>query len=328
LTNVYDYNENINAGYLSLKRSFQKTSVISGVRFEQTIVDGVNKSHKNRLKRNYLNFFPNFSIDFQPNEKHMLQLSYSYRIDRPAYEQIIPGRIFNNQLSYSVGNPVLYPQYSHNVNLEHFFNNSIGNSIAYTHINNSIFGYSQTLDSTNINVDTIINFANRDMLTYTLFIQMQFSKFYRMQFTGMGIYSGFNGYVGEALISTQATAVSLTMNNDFMLPNKYKVQLSMKLQTPFREGIQYSSSRGSINLAVRKKLLKDKMSVVVGIYDLLYTDFGSITIDLPNQTSLHRQKRDSRRVMFSIMYNFGNMKIERKNITEKDEDLQRIKKTQ
>lgn len=326
LTNYFEYDEMINAGYVSVRYTLAKFVLNGGLRTEQTILSGNNRTTGQVIDRNYVNFFPNFSVDFQPNPKHMMQLSYSYRIDRPAFEQMVPGKIFNNQLSYAVGNPLLLPQYSHNINFEHYFQNTIGNSINFTHIDNSIFGYTYSRDDSQLSVDTTINFATRDMVAYTLMIQMQPSKFYRFQFSGMMVLSAFNGSVNNASISTLAAASSLSLANDFFLPKGYRLQLNMRLQTPFREGIQYSSAIGSVTLAVRKKFFQDRLSTVLGISDLFFTDYGTVTVDLPGQRSLNTQMRDSRRVTVSLLYSFGSMRFDKKLISDENEGSGRIKR--
>lgn len=312
LTNLYDYDEDVYAGYMSAKRSFKKIKITVGLRAEQTVVNGTNRSNSTKLNRSYLNFFPNLSLDYQLNDKNMMLLSYSYRIDRPGFQQLIPGRIFVNQLNYIAGAPTLNPQYSHNVNLEHFYNNAIGNSIGYTRINNSIYEYNYT-QSSQVSVDTTINFASKDMIDYTFFYQKQFTKWYRTQFTALAMYSTLKGDVGSIHVSTQTFAVAFQMNNDFILPKGLRIQLSGRFTGPFTEGVVTQSSRGAVDIAIRKKFFDNKLSTVLGISDILYTDYGATTINLNGQSNVNLQKRDSRRVNVSIVYRFGNVKIDRKN---------------
>ena len=312
LTNLYDYNEDVYAGYTSAKRSFEKMKITVGLRAEQTIVTGTNRSNSTKLNRSYLNFFPNLSLDYQPNDKNIMLLSYSYRIDRPGFQQLIPGRIFVNQLSYIAGAPTLNPQYSHNVNFEHFLNSSIGNSIGFTRTNNSIYEYSYT-QSSQVSVDTTINFAAKNMINYTFFYQKQFVKWYRTQFTALAMYSTLKGDVGSMQVKTQTFAVAGQINNDFILSNGLRIQLSGRFTGPFTEGVVTQSSRGAIDIAIRKKFFDNKLSTVLGVSDILYTDYGATTINLNGQSNVSLQKRDSRRVNVSIVYRFGTVKVDRKN---------------
>lgn len=312
LTNLYDYDEDVYAGYASAKRSFKKMMITIGLRAEQTVVNGNNRSNSTKLDRSYLNFFPNLSLDYQPNDKNMMLLSYSYRIDRPGFQQLIPGRIFVNQLNYIAGAPTLNPQYSHNVNFEHFYNNSIGNSVGFTRIDNSVYEYSYT-QSNQVSVDTTINFASKNMINYTFFCQKQFAKWYRTQFTVLAMYSTLKGDVGSMAVSTQTFAVAYQMNNDFLLPKDFKIQLSGRFTGPFTEGVVTQSARGAIDIAVRKKFFNNKLSTVLGISDILFTDYGATTINLNGQSMVNLPKRDTRRVNVSIVYRFGNVKIDRKN---------------
>lgn len=311
LTNLYDYDEDVYAAYLSGQKDYEKVSVKLGVRAEQTLIKGRNISNNSGLERQYLNLFPNFIMNYQPSEKHIWQVSYSYRLDRPGFQQVIPGRIFANQLSYMTGNPSLNPQYSHNVMFDHFYNYTVGNSLGYTRINNSIYDYSYTL-SNQVSVDTTINFAAKDMINYTLYIQKQFNKWYRTQFTGLAMFSQLKGNVEEFSVLTQTFGLAFQMNNDFMLPKGWKIQLSGRYTGPFTEGLQTQAGRGALDLAIRKKFFNDKLSAVLSFSDILFTDFGTTTINLENQSSVFLPKRDSRRVSFSLVYRFGNVKFDRK----------------
>lgn len=312
LTNLYDYDEDVYAAYLSGQRDYEKVSVKIGLRAEQTLINGKNVSHNASLERAYLNLFPNFIMSYQPNEKHIWQVSYSYRIDRPGFQQVIPGRIFANQLSYLTGNPSLNPQYSHNINFDHFYNYSIGNSLGYTRINDLVYDYAFTLPN-QVSVDTTINFAAKDLLNYTLYVQKEFTKWYRVQFTGLAMYTRLEGKVDNFNVLTNTAAVAFQMINDFMLPKGYKIQLSGRYTGPFTEGIQTQGGRGALDLAVRKKFFNDKLSTVLSFSDILFTDYSTMTIDLENQSSVFLQQRDSRRVSLSLIYRFGNVNFERRN---------------
>ncbi|MBL4703330.1 MAG: TonB-dependent receptor family protein [Flavobacteriales bacterium] len=327
LSNEYDYQENIFAGYVNFKKKFkEKIAVQLGLRFENTVVDGLNKTTNYHLKRNYSNLFPSLAIDYSPSKKNSYQLAYSYRLNRPGYEQMIPGKIFSDQLSYSVGNPFLVPQYSHNINLESFHNRTVGNSIGYTHVDNSLYGYSYTLDSSQISVDTMINFAAKDMISYSFFIQKQIKNFYRGQFRAMGIYSSFSGEVNGYKIRSETFAFRFMMNNDFILPKDFKLQVSIDYMTPFLEGVQKYSSKGSINFMINKSWMKGQLNTGIGVYDLLYSDFGTVTSVLPGQVSDMLFRSDSRRLGINLKYYFGNMRFKRKVESKGDDNVDRIQK--
>src|SRR5699024_5570226 len=82
-TNHFLYEENINAGYASLNKTFKNGwSAKVGVRAEQVNIktdqvttDSINEQH-------YLDFFPNITLSKEFNPNHVLSLAYSRRINR------------------------------------------------------------------------------------------------------------------------------------------------------------------------------------------------------------------------------------------------------
>jgi iron complex outermembrane receptor protein len=321
----FDYKEKIFAGYLNFIKTIKKITLQTGLRSEQTNINVLSRTTDYTLKRNYINFFPNLSVDYKPNEKNTLQLTYSYRIDRPNYDQLNPGKIFIDQLDYGTGNPALRPQYSHNINVEFNHRNFITNSFSFTNIRNSIYGYSYTKNTSQINVDTIYNFAQKNILSYGLFIQKQLASFYRLQFSGLVAYMYSSGMINNTNVSAEIVAIKTTLNNDLFLPKGYKLQVNATYASPYRDGIQLYSQRGSLNFAIQRRFFKNQLNAVLSVNDILYTDFGSITTKLPNQSSYYREKNDTRRVRLTLTYKFGNMKIDRK-LESRDEGI-RVKKT-
>lgn len=323
-TNRYQYHEQIYAAYANVITSLQKLTLQTGLRAEETMINATNASANYRLKRNYINFFPNLSLDYKQNEKNNLQFSYSYRINRPAYDLLNPGRIFNDQLDYWAGNPQLKPEYSHNFHLDLHHGSVITNSFSYTYINNSIYHYSFTREGSQVNVDTVFNFAARSMLAYTLFVQKQFAGFYNLRFSGMAAYITSNGMVNDASGNSDAVTFRAMMNNDFALPAGIRLQLMLSGSTPFNDGIQHYSGRGSVDVAIQRRFLKNALTVSIGCYDLFYTDYGSMSAKMPGQSLYYLEKNDTRRIRLNLSFNIGNMRIDRKVNENADDD--RLKK--
>ena len=324
-SSIYDYKEKIFSGYITLNKTIGKMSIQAGVRAEQTDIKAVNKYNSFLLNDNYFNLFPNAAITYKLNAKNSLQLTYGYRIDRPNYDQLNPVYVFNSELNYSTGNPQLKPQYSHNITFDYNYNNFIINSLNYTHISNSIYNFSYT-DSAQVLIDTVFNFASRNILSYTLMIQKQIRKWYNMQFSGLLAYSNYRGSVNNYNGNSSSLIFFTTLNNEFYLPGNYKLQFTVKYSTPYKDGIQSYAHRETFDFAVQKKFLKNKLNAVAGVYDIFHGDYSPLTSNLPGQYYYSSIRTDSRRGFVSLIYRFGNMRITRKHDDSQDEETKRIKK--
>ena len=118
----------------------------------------------------------------------------------------------------------------------------------------------------------------------------------------------------------------VNLNNDIMLPKNINLQVSVSYSSPYKDGFQDYSQQASVNLALQKRFLKNKLNVVIGIRDLFYSDYMSMTTNLPNQSYYSLTKNDSRRIRINLSYKFGKMKIDNKIENKKAEDNIRINK--
>lgn len=325
-SNNYKYHERILAGYVSLAKALGKLNVQLGVRGEQTHVEASVTGNDFRLNRDYFNLFPNLSMDYTLNEKNSFQLTYSYRIDRPSYDQLSSIKVFNDQLNYSTGNPELQPQYSHVINFDFNQHHFITHSLNYTYIRNSIYNYPFTREGSQVQTDTVINFAARHMLAYSLMLQKQLKQWYLVQLSGTGGYSWFKGKINGEDGGSAAMMAYIALNNDFFLPRKVRLQVNASYITPFRDGIQRYSGRTNIDVVVQKKLLKDRLNIALGIYDIFYSNYNRISSTLSDQYYYITMRNDTRRARLTLTYQLGNMRIDRKMNHATNEESNRIRK--
>ena|GEM_PF-1520417 len=322
--NKYDYKEQIYAAYVSVTREFKKGTVQLGLRGEQTDVNAVNKETDYKLTQNYFKLFPNLNVEYPLNEKNTLEFSYSYRIDRPEYNDLNPVKNFVDPLSYGAGNPALKPEYTHKLELEWNYNNFLHSSIAFQHTTNSIYYYSFTKnDGSQVNVDTVFNYSFTNGAMLNVFVQKQVVKWFSTQVSANLIYGERNGIIDSVNSKTKTFSVFATMNNTLSLPKNFKLQMNASYWSPYRDGIQLYNQHSEIDLAVQRKFLKNKLSVTLGVYDVFYHANGSYSSTLPGQSYYVSQRQDTRRMRLTLNYRFGNMKIDRK---VEDEENGRVKK--
>ena len=310
--NQFYYKEQIYSGYVDFIKSVKKWSLKIGLRLEDTKLSAFNKSNEFKLNRSYFNFFPSSTMSYKMNDNNEFQILYSYRLDRPDYEQLNPIYSFKNKLNYAVGNPFLMPQYSHNFDVELNTKGVLTNSISLISMNNGIYNYSYMKDSSRISIDTLYNFKLKQMISYNLFFQNQFTSFYRMQVNAQFACMNYFGQIENNQIKSSIFTFRSTLNNEFLLLKDIKLQLFISYSGPYKDGFQYFSSQSSVNLGLQKKFLKNKLNVTLNFSDIFYKDYNSITTDLSNQSYYSIQKNDTRRVRLNLNYKFGKMNIDNK----------------
>ncbi|NCD70670.1 outer membrane beta-barrel family protein [Mucilaginibacter agri] len=143
-SNMYNYNQNVVAGYSVLTFTLPKSySILAGARVENTDIKGEpdNVNHLNLLpfSQNYTTFIPSITFQKALSTTQTLKLSYSKRIQRPSLTFLNPFVNKSNFQSQTEGNPYLSPEISQTVELN--YNTFIGSSI----INTSVY-YKHTGD--------------------------------------------------------------------------------------------------------------------------------------------------------------------------------------
>ena len=327
-SNTFKYQENINAVYFNYANKFKKIEYQVGLRAEQTISKGDLISNQinenNSVKRNYTNYFPSAGLTFNPNDNNSWGLNYSKRIERPNYRSLNPFETQLDELSLGRGNPFLQPQYTDNFKISHTYKYTLTTSLSYSFIKD-FFAEVTSAEGLNRSVMTTKNVANQEVYNLGVSYAFSLAKWWE-------VYSNLQ-FSNSSYKGNDINFVSITQNNfncyasnTFSLPNKIKMEVSGWFSSPSVWGGTYrTKSLGSLDLAVQKKILKDKLNVRLAISDLFYssnwqgdTKFGEVSISANGGY-------DSRQFKINLSYNFGNATA--KSTTKKtgiDEENKRI----
>ncbi|HJY11651.1 MAG TPA: TonB-dependent receptor, partial [Flavobacterium sp.] len=115
----YVYDTDIYSAYVTFGQKFKKFSYQVGTRFESyKVTSNLNYGYKT-FNDDYITLYPSAYLTYNLNEKNVLQLSYSRRVDRPSLEQTKPIREFSTPLVTSYGNQELRPQFTNSVEMNY-----------------------------------------------------------------------------------------------------------------------------------------------------------------------------------------------------------------
>jgi len=171
-SDLYDYNQNVYAGYSVFTLTLPKNyTILAGGRFENTTINGEAISTEPGLSpvdQNYNIFIPSLTIQKQFGTSQTLKLSYSKRITRPSLTYLNPFVNMSNPQSETEGNPNLSPEISQTIELNYntFIKSSVINfSVYYKHINGlieSILTPTTVNDSTKGTLSTYQNIGSNN----------------------------------------------------------------------------------------------------------------------------------------------------------------------
>ncbi|HSC54674.1 MAG TPA: TonB-dependent receptor [Phnomibacter sp.] len=334
-SNSFRYKENVNAAYVNYNRKLnEKWSVQAGLRLEQTNSDGLltradgKEQDDDRVKRNYLDYFPSGAITWNFNKTNTLNLTYSRRIDRPTYQELNPFENKLDEMTYQKGNAFLQPQYTDNVELTHTFKGFLNTSVGYSYVKD----YStQVTDTTNGNATYIQerNLASQQIINFSIGAPLNFVKWWGGYANVWYNYQIFDGQFDNGHINTKIPMYGVYLQNSFTLNKKgTKAELSGWFNGPSIWGGTWKTKpMGSVDIGFLQPILKNKASIKVSATDIFFTSYWRAVSDYGGLYIKGQGKNESRTFRVSFNWRFGSneVKAARQRKTGLESEANRIK---
>lgn len=131
---VLDYSQGIAAAYTAYTLSLPgDVTIKAGLRYEKTMLDATQDGETIQLE-DYANLVPSLNLSKKLTETTTVKLGYNRRIQRAGLRQLNPNVNLENSQSIEVGNPLLRPELTDN--LEIGYSTSVGK----TYLNLAFFG--------------------------------------------------------------------------------------------------------------------------------------------------------------------------------------------
>ncbi len=116
----YKFEDQVAAAYGTFSHSFPKWGYLVGLRAESSRYVGTLLDVDSTFKNDYpLSLFPSAFLTYKLNEDDNVQLSYTRRINRPSFFNLIPFYDFSDSLQLSRGNPGLRPEFTNSFELQY-----------------------------------------------------------------------------------------------------------------------------------------------------------------------------------------------------------------
>lgn len=310
-TNHFNYTERINAGYLSWTGEFNKVGLQFGIRAEQTISKGDQITTNSVFKRNYLEWFPSAFFTYKFSEKYDVKLSYSRRIDRPAYQQLNPFKYFIDPYNFMQGNPFLQPQLTNSFEFAQTFLKLFTLSVNYSKTEDVMTQITKQIDSTRTTFITTENVRSSDNFGVGLSVPVQITPWWYSSNNVNVFNNEISGTTSAGIITKKITAYSLNSYNSFKLPKGWAMELSGYYNSEMIWGTWLVSPQGSLSAGFRKSLFKDRMTLRVNVNDIFHTDVITSEIKYMNVDASFYRIYDSQFVRFHLSYNFGKRTVAR-----------------
>ena len=332
-SNSFTYKENVNAAYGNYQQQLNdKWSFQAGLRAEQTNSDGNltradgTVQADNRVKRNYVDFFPSAAISWNVSKKHALNLTFSRRIDRPTYQDLNPFENKLDELTYDKGNAFLRPQYTNSVELTHTFMGFINTTAGYSHVKD----YATQVTDTTGNATYVQqqNLATQQILSFNIGAPLPIRKWWNGFVNVWYNYQLFDGAIGGKEVKINIPSYGVYMQHSFTLGNNYTAELSGSYNGPNVWGATWKTKpQGGLDVGLQKLLLKKKATVKISVTDIFKTNPWTAISDFGGAYLKGSGAWESRTLRINLNWRFGSNEIKksRERKTGLESESSRIK---
>lgn len=330
----YKFNDQVYAAYGNFAHSFPKWGYQVGLRAESSTYTGTLIDSDTSFNNDYpFSLFPSAFLTYKLNEEDNLQLSFTRRINRPNFFQLIPFPDFSDSLQISVGNPNLLPEFTNSLELsyQNVFakGHNLLTSVYYKRSNDLITRYQYLEFSSLVNDSVVIStYANSNSSTaYGLEFTLKNTFWQKVELTSN--WNFYNSVIDaqniESGLKNEQFSWFVKENLNIRLPESFTVQFSASYQSrtavtiggggggrgggwmggPTNSAQGYSIPVWYVDFSVRKDLWNRKATLTLNIQDILRSrKQGSYTeSDYFIQDTWRR--RDPQLVRVNFSYRFG-----------------------
>ncbi len=330
LTNIFTYNENVNAVYAQYGNKYGKFSYLFGLRLENTQQKGKVDSEFDpealqeilgaevdvNFDKNFLGLFPTVNLIYELNEKENITLGYNRRINRPRGFFINPFPSRSSRTNIFQGNPDLDPAFADAYDLgylKRWGKLTLTSSIYYQRETNSFERIQeetgqltsdgiQIIRSIPINLSTNQRYGGEAGALYnpTKWLRLN-GSFNFFKFETQGFFNGIDfGASNTSWFSRFSSKVTLPKKIEWQT-NAFYRGASENSQTR-NEGIF------SLDLAFSKDIMKDKATLSFNVSDLLNSRKRKSVTETRFFTSDSEFQFRERQFTLSFLYRFNQSK--------------------
>jgi len=309
LSNKFNFDERVHAGYGVLSQSVGKFDLQAGLRAEfsnRTFDLASSQSYPYK----YHSLFPSGVIMYKPGEQSQIKVSYSRRIRRPGTQELNPFPVFFDQQNVFIGNPRLNPEYTDALELGFSKSGQLGSiqlSPFYRHTTDVIRVDINTADVIDGREVTSVSFQNLDKadswgtdLNGNLRMGPKFNAF-----AGFNLFKMVTDGGSQSALSSNAVTWSYRVNATSSITPTVTLQANYFYRAPVNIEKGRFSAMQMTNLTLRKKLDGDNMSVAVRFQDPFNTMRFRIVAGDDNLTQTTARRFGVRGTFVTFQWNYG-----------------------
>ena len=323
ISSIFDYTENTQALFFNFSKKINKVDIQAGLRAENTQLKGSNNNLK-VIDSNYLQLFPTFYFTYNASENHNFGFNYGRRIGRPPYYMLDPARDYSIIKVYSIGNPLLQPSISNNIELSYTYKDVFTNTLFYSFTENVINQFADRNNNNDIIIFKRLNTGTNIGYGYTSSLILKPAQWLESNNQITFFYNTANSSIPQ-ISTNMGYGYSFSTDNQIIL-NKNKTILggiNFWYNAPNKDGFTVYGESYALNLSLKCRLVENKLLLSFN-YDDIFKSSSSTYSDIYNNIKGSGfNYYDVKNFKLTIQYKFGNKKItkqekESKSIEERN----------
>jgi ferric enterobactin receptor len=331
----YKSQSNVYAAYATLASSIGNFTYKAGLRVESSNYNGTLLNSGEKFSNQYpISLFPSLFLGQKIGDGQELQLSYTRRVNRPNFFQLVPYTDSSNKLNITKGNPDLVPEFTQSLELSYLktfhANSTFLASVYYKHTDHLITGYieadTNAAAGTTTYINTYINAESSYSMGGELTAQLPITKWWDLSSNVNVYHSKINVAATDAVAQQALWSWFGKLNTSFRLPSGWAVQVSGMYQSksnlpintnsnqPGPPNMQsQSASQGYIkpfyeaDLAVKKAMLNNKLTASLSFSDIFRSRKQDQYTYSEYFTQDYSRLRNPQMLRLNLTYNFGKI---------------------
>jgi ferric enterobactin receptor len=344
----YTNTNNVYAAYVSFTSAIKNFGYQAGLRAESSNYTGTLLNTQQSFGNTYpISLFPSLFLSQKFKNNQELQLSYTRRIQRPGFFQLIPYTDYTDNLNITRGNPNLLPQFTNSFEFSYLKtfkgNNTLLASVYYKLTNNLITRFLDT--GTNVYtgqpdvVNTYVNANSSSTIGAELTTITTLTRWWDIT-TNINVY---NSKINTNNITDSSQPALWSwfgkLNSNFKLPYKFKIQITALYQSktnlpvnsntggmggPPGMGGAQSASQGyikafyGVDAAISRSFLKnDAATISLSVSDIFRSRWSDQYSESQFFVQEYDRLRDPQLFRLNFTWRFGKLDVslfKRKNM--------------
>ena len=274
LSNEFSYDETIHAAYLIYGNKVNRFSYQGGLRAEFTDISTSLVQTDEYNNKNYSNFFPSAHVTYDLLNGNSTQISYSRRLRRPRFRDLIPFSDYSNPQSIRSGNPDLDPEMTDSYELAYIKNwpkSSVTSSVYYRH-SNGVIQWVSEVDEEGVTTRSPDNLSTGNSYGVEFVVDKEIAEWWNIN----GSFNFFRsiidgGPLEEELgvdLSSDTYSWMTRANSKMSLPGDIDLQMMLFYMAPREQAQSRRKSMTSLDVALTKDILNDKATLSFKVSDV------------------------------------------------------------